>query len=160
MARFQGGPAVLTTFPIFYAICMRNHRIIIGSVVEGSVTWAFLNGSFSRRSRSSGSTCRKRRSKIDVRSWLVRLVCSVMVASLIQQQQSVPSRFGYGWVRLVCSKGRGFSHVGFLSQRCVKPQVAPDQVIGTKKKKKNQIYIYIERERENKGTAFAKQNDY
>ena len=29
---------VLTTFPICYAICMRNHRIIIGNVVEGSQT--------------------------------------------------------------------------------------------------------------------------
>ena len=29
--------SVLTTFPIFYAICMRNHRAIIGNVVEGEV---------------------------------------------------------------------------------------------------------------------------
>ena len=26
--------SVLTTFPIFYAICMRNHRILTGNVVE------------------------------------------------------------------------------------------------------------------------------
>ena len=26
--------SVLTTFPIFYAICMGNHRIIIGNVVK------------------------------------------------------------------------------------------------------------------------------
>ena len=31
--------SVLTTFPIFYAICMKNHRIIVGNVVKGSVTW-------------------------------------------------------------------------------------------------------------------------
>ena len=30
---------VLTTFPMFNAICMQNHRIIIGNVVEGSVLW-------------------------------------------------------------------------------------------------------------------------
>ena len=30
--------SVLTTFPILYAICMRNHRIIIGNVAEGPVT--------------------------------------------------------------------------------------------------------------------------
>ena len=30
--------SVLTTFPIFYAVCMGNHRTIIGNVVEGSVT--------------------------------------------------------------------------------------------------------------------------
>ena len=28
--------SVLTTFPIFYAICMRNYHIIIGDVVEGA----------------------------------------------------------------------------------------------------------------------------
>ena len=33
--------SVLTTFPIFYAICMRNQRTIIGNVVEGSVTCWF-----------------------------------------------------------------------------------------------------------------------
>ena len=27
--------SVLTTFPIIHAICMRNHRVIIGNVVEG-----------------------------------------------------------------------------------------------------------------------------
>ena len=32
--------SVLATLPIFYAICMRNHRIIIGNVAEGSVTCA------------------------------------------------------------------------------------------------------------------------
>ena len=31
--------SVLTTFPIFYAICMRKHRIIIGNVVKGARAW-------------------------------------------------------------------------------------------------------------------------
>ena len=31
--------SVLTTFPIFYTIFMRNHSIIIGNVAEGSATW-------------------------------------------------------------------------------------------------------------------------
>ena len=33
----MGGPLAFT-FPIFYAICMRNHRIIIGNGAEASVT--------------------------------------------------------------------------------------------------------------------------
>ena len=33
--------SILTTFPIFYASCMRNQRTIIGNVVEGSVTWGW-----------------------------------------------------------------------------------------------------------------------
>ena len=31
----EGNFFILTTFPIFYAICMGKHRIIIGNVAEG-----------------------------------------------------------------------------------------------------------------------------
>ena len=38
--------SVLTTFLICYAICMRNRRIIIGNVVEGSVTCRSCSSTF------------------------------------------------------------------------------------------------------------------
>ena len=39
-----GDVAVLTTFPIFYAICMGNHRIIIGNVAAGTRVRPYLRG--------------------------------------------------------------------------------------------------------------------